>query len=80
MMAWANEVLEKDAASTLSTIPRSNGTMTRRQDELSNFAEEKMVEIQQRTINQSINQSRLMRAQFIIKLSWSMLDSSMKMV
>ena len=49
MMAWANEVLGKDAASTLSTIPLSNATMTRRQDELSNFVEEKMVEIQQRT-------------------------------
>ena len=43
MIACANEVLENDAASTLSTVPLSNGTMTRSQDELSNFAEEKIV-------------------------------------
>ena len=45
MIACANEALVKDAASTLSTIPLSNGTITRRQDELYNFVEEKMVEI-----------------------------------
>ena len=45
MIACANEILGKDAASTLSTIPISNDTITRRQDELSNFVEEKMVEI-----------------------------------
>ena len=47
MIACANDVLGKDAASTLGTIPLSNNTITRRQDELSNFVEEKMVEIQQ---------------------------------
>ena len=50
MIACANEVLGKDAASTLSTIQLSNDTMTRRQDELSNFVDEKMVEILQGTI------------------------------
>ena len=49
MIACANEVLGKDAASTLSTIPLSNDTITRRQDELTNFVEEKMVEILQKT-------------------------------
>ena len=47
MIACANENLGKNAAFTLSAIPLSNDTMTRRQDELSNFVEEKMVEIQQ---------------------------------
>ena len=47
MISCANEVLGKDAASTLSTIPLSNDTMTRRQDELSNYSEVKMVEIPQ---------------------------------
>ena len=45
MIAYANEVLGKDAASTLSTIPLSNDIITRRQDELSNLVEEKKVEI-----------------------------------
>ena len=45
MIACVNEVLVKDAASKLSTIPLSSGTITRRQDELSNFVEEKMVGI-----------------------------------
>ncbi|XP_014771897.1 SCAN domain-containing protein 3-like [Octopus bimaculoides] len=49
MIACANEVLGKDAASTLSTIPLSNNTITRRQDEMSNFIEEKIVEILQKT-------------------------------
>jgi len=49
MIACANEVLGKDAASTLSTIPLSNDTITRRQDEMSNFVEEKIVEILQKT-------------------------------
>ena len=49
MISCANEVLGKDAASTLSTIPLSNDSITRRQDELSNFVEEKMVEILQKT-------------------------------
>ena len=40
---------KKDVASTLSIIPLSNDTMTRRQDELPNFDEEKMVEILQKT-------------------------------
>ena len=39
----------KDAASTLSTTQLSNDTITRRQDELSNFVEVKMVEILQKT-------------------------------
>ena len=43
--ACANEVLGKDAASALSTIPLLNDAMTRRQDQLSNFVEEKLVEI-----------------------------------
>ncbi|CAI9724250.1 Hypothetical predicted protein [Octopus vulgaris] len=45
MIACAKEVLGKDAASTLSTILLSNNTVTRRQDEMSNFVEEKIVEI-----------------------------------
>ena len=49
MIACANEVLGKDAASTLSTIPLSNATITRRRDELSNFVEKKMVKILQKT-------------------------------
>ena len=49
MIACANEVLGKDGASTLSTIPLSNDSMTRRQDELSSYVEEKMVEILQKT-------------------------------
>ena len=49
MIACVNEVQGKDAASTLSTIPLSNDTSTRRQDELTNFVEEKMVEIRQKT-------------------------------
>ncbi|XP_029633296.1 SCAN domain-containing protein 3-like [Octopus sinensis] len=53
MIACANEVLGKDAASTLSTIPLSNNTITKRQDEMSNFVEEKIVEILQK-INFSI--------------------------
>ena len=47
MIACVNDVLDKDAASTLSSIPLSSGTITRRQDQLSNFVEEKMVEILQ---------------------------------
>eukprot|EP00106_Octopus_bimaculoides_P008132 XP_014775574.1 PREDICTED: SCAN domain-containing protein 3-like [Octopus bimaculoides] len=50
MRACANGVLGKDAASTLSTIPLSNKTITRIQDEMSNFVEEKIVEILQKTI------------------------------
>ncbi|XP_052825353.1 SCAN domain-containing protein 3-like [Octopus bimaculoides] len=49
MIACANEVLGKDAAFTRSTIPLSNNTITRRQDEMSNFVEEKIVEILQKT-------------------------------
>ncbi|XP_029641217.1 SCAN domain-containing protein 3-like [Octopus sinensis] len=49
MIACANEVLRKDAASTLSTIALSNNTITRRQDGMSNFVEEKIVEILQTT-------------------------------
>ena len=49
MIACANEVLRKDAAATLSTIPLSNDTITRIHDELSNFAEKKMVDILQKT-------------------------------
>ena len=49
MIACANEALGKDAASTLSTIPLSNDTITRRQDELSKFVEEKMGEILKKT-------------------------------
>ena len=57
MIACANEVLGKDAASTLSTIPLSNDIVARRQDELTNFVEE-MLEILQKTKYLS----RLMRA------------------
>ena len=49
VIACANEDQGKDAASTLSTIPLSNDSIIRRQDELSNFVEEKMVEILQKT-------------------------------
>ena len=49
MTACTNEILGKDAASTLSKISFSNDTMTRRQDDLSNFVEEKMVKILQKT-------------------------------
>ena len=37
VIACGNEVLGKDAASTVSTTPLSNDTITRRQDDLSNF-------------------------------------------
>ena len=57
MIACANEVLGKDAASTLSTIPLLNDIVARRQDELTNFVEE-MLEILQKTKYLS----RLMRA------------------
>ncbi|XP_029636964.1 SCAN domain-containing protein 3-like [Octopus sinensis] len=49
MIDCANEVLGKGVASTLSTIPLSNNTVTRRQDETSNFVEEKIMEILQKT-------------------------------
>ena len=49
MIACANEVLGKNAASTRSTITLSNDTITTRQDELSSFVEEKMVKILQKT-------------------------------
>ncbi|XP_036369722.1 SCAN domain-containing protein 3-like [Octopus sinensis] len=49
MIACVNEVLRKDTTFTLSTIPPSNNTITRRQDEMSNFVEEKIVEILQKT-------------------------------
>ena len=76
MIACANEVLGKDAASTLSKISFSNDTITRKQNEMSNFVEEKIVEILQDSFL-----SRLMRAQSITKISfWSMSNSSMKMI
>ena len=49
IIACVSEALGKDAASTLNTIPLSNDTMTRRQDELSNIVDDKMVEIQKKT-------------------------------
>lgn len=50
IIAFANEVLGGNAASTLSTIPLLNNTITRRQDEMSNFIEAMIVEILQKTI------------------------------
>ena len=76
MIACVNEVLGKDSASTLCTIPLSNGTITRRQDQLSNFVEEKMVEIQQKTkFSIQVDESTIHN-----QAIWSMLDSSMKMI
>ena len=49
MIACVNEVLREDAASSVSTIPLSNDTMARRQDQLSNFVEDKMMEIHLKT-------------------------------
>ena len=51
MIACTNEVLGINAISILTdfTIPLSNDTMTRGQDELSNFVDGKMVEIRQKT-------------------------------
>ena len=49
MLACASEVLGKDAASALSKISLSNDTITRRQDEMTSFAEDKIVEILRKT-------------------------------
>ena len=49
MIACVNEVLGKDAALTVSTIPLSNDTIARIQDDLSNFVEETIMEIPQNT-------------------------------
>ena len=45
MLACASEVLGKDAASALSKISLSNGTITRRQDEMAGFVKDKIMEI-----------------------------------
>ena len=46
MLACASEVLGKDVASSaLSKISLSNDTITRRQDEMASFVEDKIVEI-----------------------------------
>ena len=79
MIACANDVLGKDAASTLSTILLSNDTIARRQDELSNFVDKLLRRRWWKLIKRQSSLSRLMRAQFITKLSfWSMSDPSMK--
>ena len=49
MIACPNEVLGKDASSTLNTILLSDDTITRMQDEMSYFVQEKMLEILQRS-------------------------------
>ena len=49
MLACASEVLGKDAASALSKISLSNDTITRRQDEMTSFVEDKIVEILRKT-------------------------------
>ena len=49
MLACASEVLEKDVASALSKISLSNDTITRRQDEMASFVEDKIVEILHKT-------------------------------
>ena len=77
MLACIMEVLGNDAVSTMRKIPISNDTITRRQNEMSNFVEEKIVEILE---NEKFI-SRWMRAQFITKLSFlSMSDLSMNMI
>ena len=49
MLACASEVLGKDAASALSKIFLSDDTITRRQDEMASFVEDKIVEILRKT-------------------------------
>ena len=49
MLACASEVPGKDTASALSKISLSNDTITRRQDEMASFVEEKIVEILSKT-------------------------------
>ena len=49
MLACASEVLGKDAASALNKISLSNDTITRRQDEMASFLEDKIVEILRKT-------------------------------
>ena len=58
-IACAIDDLGKDVASTKSTIPLSNDSMNRRQDELSNFVE-KMVEILQKTLfSNQVDESKI---------------------
>ena len=49
LIACAEELLGKDAAATLSTIPLSNNTVTRRQDEMASNIEEQLVHILKKT-------------------------------
>ena len=49
MLACASKVLGKDAASALNKISLSNDTITRRQDEMASFLEDKVVEILRKT-------------------------------
>ena len=49
MITCVIEVFTKDAASTMNRTPLSNATMTRKQDETSNFVVDKMVKILQKT-------------------------------
>ena len=49
MLACADELLSKEAVSVLEKIPLSRATVTRRQDEMSAYIEEKLVEIPQNT-------------------------------
>ena len=49
MLSCASEVLGKDAASALNKISLSNDTITRRQDEMASFVEDKIVEILRKT-------------------------------
>ncbi|CAB4061469.1 unnamed protein product [Lepeophtheirus salmonis] len=49
MLPCLNEILGKDVASTLSKIPLSNDIIIRSLDEMSNFVENKIVEILKKT-------------------------------
>ena len=49
MLAHASKVLGKDAASALSKIFLSNDAITRKQDEMASFVEDKIVEILRKT-------------------------------
>ena len=77
MLACASEVLGKDAASALNKISLSNDTITRRQDEMTSFLEDKIVEILRKT-KFSLQTDE---ARFVAKLSFlSMSASSITMM
>ena len=75
MTACASKVLGKDVASALNKISILNDTMTRKQDEVASFVENKTVEIQCKTKFSLYTDESTMKA----KLSFlSMSDSGKK--